>query len=55
MSKEQNFIKFVMKDTKVNQKKTPHMGTLHQNVDWILIADLDKKYNFPLHIAYTEL
>ena len=55
VSKEQNFIKFVKKGTKVKQKKTPHVGTLHQSVDWILKADLDKKYNFPLHIAYTEL
>ena len=31
------------------------MGTLHQSVNWILKTDLDKKYNFPLHIAYTEL
>ena len=31
------------------------MGTLHQSVDWILKADLDKKYNFTLHITYTEL
>ena len=36
-------------------KKNPHVGTLHQSVDWILKADLDKKYSFPLHIAYTEL
>ena len=55
VSKEQNFIKFVKKGTKVRQKKTPHVGTLHQSVDWILKAGLDKKYNFPLHIAYTEL
>ena len=31
------------------------IGTLHNSTDWILIADLDKRYNFPLHIAYTEL
>ena len=31
------------------------MGKLHQIVDWILIADLDKKYNFSLHIACAEL
>ena len=40
---------------KVKQNKTPHVGTLHQSLDWILKADLDKKYKFPLHIAYTEL
>ena len=49
-NKEQNFIKFVKKG-----KKTPHVGKLHQSMDWILKADLDKKCNFPLHIAYTEL
>ena len=43
VSKEQNFIKFVKKGAKVKQKKTPHVGTLHINVDWILKADLDKK------------
>ena len=43
VSKEQNFIKFVKKGIKVKQEKTPHMGTLHQSVYWILIADLDKK------------
>ena len=31
------------------------MGTIHQSVDWILITDVDKKYNLPLHIDYTEL
>ena len=36
VSKEQNFIKFVKKGTKVKQKKTPHVGTLQQSVDWIL-------------------
>ena len=55
VSKEQNFIKFVKKGTKIKQKKTPHVGTLHRSVDGILKADLDKKYNFPSHIAYTEL
>ena len=55
VSKEQNFIKFVKKGTKVKQKKTLHVSTLHQSVDWILKADLDKKYNFSLHTAYIEL
>ena len=31
------------------------MGTLHQSIDWLYVADLDKKYNFSLHITYTEL
>ena len=51
VSKEQNFIKFVKKGTKTKQKKTPHVGKLHHSVDWILKADLFKKYNFPVHIV----
>ena len=31
------------------------MWVHYTSVDWILTADLDKKYNFPFHIAYTEL
>ena len=55
-SKEQSFIKFVKKGTKVKHKKTSHVGTLHSRGDWTLIADLDKKKRkIPLHIAYTEL
>ena len=54
VSKEQNFIKLVKKDIKVKQKKTPRVGTLHQSVYLILIADLDKKYNFP-YILLTEV
>ena len=56
VTKEQNFIKFVKKGTKVKHKKTAHVGnyTMH-SADWILIADLDKRNNFPLHIFYTEL
>ena len=53
-SKEQSFIKFVKKGTKVKHKKTSHVGTLHSRGDWTLIADLDKK-KIPLHVAYTEL
>ena len=54
-SKEQSFIKFVKKGTKVKHKKTSHVGTLNSRGDWTLIADLDKKKKIPLHIAYTEL
>ena len=31
------------------------MWVNYTSVNWILIADLDKKYNFPLLIAYTQL
>ena len=55
VSKEQNFIKLVKEGTKAKHKKTPHVVILHNSAEWILIADLDKKYNFPLNIAYTEL
>ena len=55
VSKEQNLFKFVKKGTKVKHKKALCLGTLHNSADWILIANLDKKYNFPLHIAYMEL
>ena len=55
VSKEQNFVIFVKKSTKVKQKKTFQLGRLHQCVDLILVADLDKKNNFPFHIACTEL
>ena len=50
-----NSIKFVKKGSKVKQKKTLHVGILLQSVGSILVADLDKKYNFPLHIANTGL
>ena len=53
VSKEQDFIKFVKKGSKV--KKRLFMWVHYTSVDWILTADLDKKYNFPFHIAYTEL
>ena len=56
MNKEQNFIKFVKKGIKVRQKKDSSSAYVTPEcVDWIVRADLDKKYNFPLHIAYTEL
>ena len=44
VSKEFNFVKFFKEGKKVKRKKTPHVGTLHQCLDWILVADLDKKY-----------
>ena len=53
VSKEKDFIKFVEKGSKV--RKGLFMWVHYTSVDWILIADLDKKYNFPFHIAYTEL
>ena len=48
-------IKFVRKRTKVPRKRTPPVGILHHASDWILLADLNKTYCFPVHIAFTQL
>ena len=48
-------IKFVRKGAKVPRKRTPPLGILHQASDWILLADLNKNYCFPVHIALTQL
>ena len=53
-SKEQSFIKFVKKGTKVKHKKTSHVGTLHSRGDWTLIADLDKKKEKFPYISLTQ-
>ena len=36
-------------------KRTPPVGILHHASDWILLADLNKTYCFPVHIAFTQL
>ena len=48
-------IKLVKKGTKVLHKRTPPVGILHQASDWVLLADLDNNYCFPVHIAFTQL
>ena len=48
-------IKFVKRGTKVLCKRTPPVGILHQASDWVLLADLDGNYCFPIHIAFTQL
>ena len=48
-------IKFVRKGTKVPRKSTPPVGILHHASDWILLANLNKTYCFPVHIAFTQL
>ena len=48
-------IKFVRKGTKVPRKRTPPVGILHHTSDWILLADLNKTYRFPAHIAFAQL
>ena len=46
-------IKFVRKGTKLPRKRTPPVGILHLASDWFLLADLNKTYCFPVHIAFT--
>ena len=48
-------IKFVRKGTKVPCKRTPPVVILHHASDWILLADLNKTYCFPMHIAFIQL
>ena len=36
------------------RKRTP-VGILHHGSDWILLADLNKTYCFPVQIAFTQL
>ena len=48
-------IKFVRRGTKVPRKRTPPVGILHHASDWVLLADLNKTYCFPVHIAFTQL
>ena len=48
-------IKFVKKGAKVPLKRSPPVGILHHASDWVLIADLNRNYCFPVHIAFTKL
>ena len=45
----------VKKGAKVPRKRTPPVGTLHHASDWVLLADLNSNYCFPVHIAFTQL
>ena len=36
-------------------KRTALVGILHYASDWILLADLNSNYCFPVHIAFTQL
>ena len=47
--------KFVRKGVKVLRNRTPPVGILHHASDGILLADLNKNYYFPVHIAFTQL
>ena len=47
--------KFVRKGVKVLCNRTPPVGILHHASDRILLADLNKNYCFPVHIALTQV
>ena len=36
-------------------EKTPPVAILHQASGWIVLADLNSNYCFPVHIAFTQL
>ena len=40
---------------KVPRKRSPPVGIFHHASDWVLIADLNSNYCFPVHIAFTQL
>ena len=40
---------------KKRSKRTPPVGILHHASDWVLLADLNSNYCFPVHIAFTQL
>ena len=48
-------IMFVKKGAKLRRKRTPPVGILHYASDWVLLADLNSNYCFPVHIAFTQL
>ena len=53
--RSKSLIKFVKKGTKVPCKRTPPIGILHHASDWVLLADLNSKYCFPVHIAFIQI
>ena len=42
------------KGAKVPPKRTPPVGILHEASDWVLLADLNSNYCFPVHIAFIQ-
>ena len=50
-----DIIKFVKKGAKVPHKRSPPVGILHHASDWVLIADLNSNFCFPVHITFTWL
>ena len=47
-------IKFVKKGAKVPCKRSPPVGIFHHASDWVLLADLNSNYCFPVHIAFIQ-
>ena len=39
----------------MTRKRTPPVGILHHASDWVLSADLNSNYCFPVYIAFTQL
>ena len=48
-------MKFVKKGAKVPCKRNPPVDILHHASDWVLIADLNNNYCFPVHNAFNQL
>ena len=48
-------IMFMKKGANVPGKRTPPVGILHHASDWVLLADLNSNYCFPVHIAFSQL
>ena len=48
-------IMFLKKGAKVPRKRSPPVGILHYASGWVLLADLNGNYCFPVHIAFTQL
>ena len=48
-------MKFVKKGAKVPCKRNPPVDILHHASDWVLIADLNIIYCFPVYVAFTQL
>ena len=46
-------VKFVKKGAKVPCKRTPPVSVLHHASNWVLLADLNSNYCFPVHIVFT--
>ena len=48
-------VTFVKKGAKVPLKRTSPVCILHHASGWVLSADLNSNYCFPVHIAFTQL